>query len=171
MGKRKTRYTHPGGVLGVPRRVLRSPAYRDLSLPARCMMLELQDVWKPSEPDVHYSTRRAATALNASMGTASRVFHELVDHGFIERVGASDWLNGKARTYRLTWLSHDGREPTNEWMQWPEKLKKGFHQSNGQGVNRSTRVTVTQNSELSPTKKQQVSDDFHPETVPPQIHH
>jgi hypothetical protein len=171
VAKRKARYTPPGGVLGVPRRVLRSPAYRDLTLPARCLMLELQDVWRPSEPDVHYSTRRAASALNAGMGTASRSFHELVEHGFIQRVAASDWLNGKARTYRLTWLSHDGREPTNDWMKWSVKLKKGFHHSNGQGVNRSTSVTVTPNHTKSPSKKQQVSDDFHPETVPPQIHH
>jgi DNA-binding transcriptional MocR family regulator len=134
-------------------------------------MLELQDVWKPSESDVHYSTRRAATALNAGMGTASRAFHELADHGFIERVGASDWLNGKARTYRLTWLSHDGREPTNEWVSWREKLNKGFHHSNGQGLNRSTSVTVTQKRTNSLTKNQQVSDDVHTETVPPQIHH
>ena len=171
MAKRNARYTHPGGVLGVPRRVIRSPAYRDLTLPARCLMLELQDVWRPSEPDVHYSARRAATALNVSKSTASTTFHELVDHGFINRVGASDWLNGKARTYRLTWLSHDGREPTNEWMRWSEKLKKGFGHRYGQGGNRPISGTVTQNRTNSPTKKQQVSDDSHHETVQSQVHH
>ena len=87
MAKRKQpRYTHPGGVLGVPRRVIRSPAYRDLSLAARCLMLELQDVWQPSEPVIHYSSRRAATALNASRATAARAFHELTEHGLIQPV-------------------------------------------------------------------------------------
>ena len=123
MAKRKQpRYTHPGGVLGVPRRVIRSPAYRDLSLAARCLMLELQDVWQPSEPVIHYSSRRAATALNKATNTAALAFNELSEHGFIQCIDDDDWFNGKARTYRLAWLPNDGREPTNEWMSWSKKI-------------------------------------------------
>lgn len=171
MAKRKVRYTHPGGVLGVPRRVIRSRAYRDLSIPARCLILELQDVWRPSEPVIHFSTRRAAAALRVSLTTASRAFHDLVEHGFIRNVADSDWLNGKARTYRLNWLSHDGLEPTNEWMVWSEKNNKGVQQSNGQDKNRFTSVTVDENSTRSSTKKQVVNTTLDPQTVSPEIHH
>jgi len=171
VARRKPQYKHPGGVLGIPRQVLRSPSYRAMATSARCLMLELQDVWKPSEPVVHYSARRAAEALNASLTTASRSFHELAEHGFIKRVGAEDWMNGKARTYELTWLSNNGKEPSNDWMQWTEKLEKGLHQSNGRGRKRFTGVTVGEKCGDSPTKNQQLKTDSHSITVSPVEHH
>ncbi len=120
MAARRTRYKQPGGVLGFPRQVLRSPAYRDLPLAARCLMLELQNVWQPSEPEVHFSVRRAAVTLGISMSTASRAFIQLIEHGFIRNVGASNWIEGQARTYVLTWLPNNGREPSNDWQNWSE---------------------------------------------------
>jgi len=105
----------------VPREIIRSEAYLDMSLPAKQLMLHLQDVWKPHEPIIHYSVRRAATVLGVSIGTASKAFKELEEHGFIRMAEESIWYGGrssKAREWRLTWLTSNGREPTNQWMSW-----------------------------------------------------
>lgn len=114
MAKSKYKYQH--GVLGFPRQVVRSDAYKNLSSNAKVLMLFLQDVWKPHVPVIHYSVRRAATMLQVSKNTACRAFQELSDSKFIVCINESDWLNGKAREWRLTWLSSNDKEPTNEWM-------------------------------------------------------
>jgi len=118
MAKKSNAYKHPDGIIGFPRGVLRSDAYRDLSTNARALMFELQDVWRPHQPDLHYSVRRAAKVLGLAAGTSGNAFKELVDHNFIRCVDESDWFNGKARVWRLSWLANKGREPTNEWMEW-----------------------------------------------------
>lgn len=83
-------------------------------------MLELQDVWKPFESDIHFSVRRAAKALGVSNGHAAKALNEFIEHGFIKCVDESDWYNGKARVWCLTWLSVNKKEPDNEWMKWSE---------------------------------------------------
>lgn len=118
---KKSNYHHPGGVIAIPRRMIRSDAYKDLSSNARALMILLQDVWRPFEPAVHYSVRRAGDGLNVSRNTAAMAFRELADHGFITCVEQSDWLNGRARVYKLTWISQNGREPSNNWLKWENK--------------------------------------------------
>ena len=118
MAKKNKSYSHPGGVIGFPRYALRSDAYRDLSVTARALMFELQDVWRPRELGLHYSVRRAAEALGVANGTAANAFSELDDHGFVKCVCESDWFSGMAREWRLSWLSYNGKEPSNEWMEW-----------------------------------------------------
>ena len=141
---KKVKYRHPGGVIGFPRAVLRSEAFDDLSSHSKALMLILQDVWKPPhEPTVHYSVRRVAKKLRVSMATASRVLKELRTHGFIRCIDESDWSNGQARTYRLTWLEFNGREPSNDWAEWRGKNNREFHQSNGRGKNRYPDETVS----------------------------
>lgn len=121
MAKNKTGgYRYPGGVIAFPRQILRSIAYKDLSTNARALMLELQDVWRPTVPNIHFATRRAQEALGVSLGTAAKAFHELAEHGFIKCVAESDWFNGKAREWQLTWMPNNGREPTDEWKTWTE---------------------------------------------------
>jgi len=149
------RYKYPGGVLGVPREVIRSGAYLDMSSNAQVLMVHLQDVWKDYEPVIHYSTRRVVNILGVSAGTASKAFKELEEHGFIQMAEESDWQNGRAREWRLTWLTANGREPTNEWKAWV-KSNSRFSQSNGQPVNRSASVTVTPKTPKPPTKNQQL---------------
>ena len=114
----KNIYKHPGGVIALPRQMLRSDAYKDLCSNARALMVLLQDVWRPAESAVHYSVRRAGKGLNISRNTAAKAFKELVEHGFIVCTEKHDWFNGKARAYKLTWISHYGREPSNNWMLW-----------------------------------------------------
>ncbi len=111
-------YKYPQGIIGFPRQVLRSEAYKDLAPRARALMFELQDVWRPSEPCVHFSVRRAAQKLNVTANTANKAFFDLVEHGFIECVDEYDWYNGKARVWRLTWLTNNKSEPKNNYMEW-----------------------------------------------------
>jgi len=113
-------YKYPGGVIGFPRIVLRSTAFKSLNSNARALMLEFQDFWRPHEPAIHFSVRRAANLLNISPNTACRAFKELEEHGFITLKEESNWLNGKARVYILNWLPRGNKEPTNEWMNWSE---------------------------------------------------
>lgn len=119
----------PGGVLLVPRMLIRSEAYKDLTPGARALLLELQDVWKPSEPIIHFSVRRAGKALKTSPATAGRLFDELNNHGFITLANESDWLNGKAREWTLNWKPQGKRQPSNEWLIWT--LKNEDNVSNG----------------------------------------
>ena len=121
MAKNSNAYKHPGGVIGFPRCVLRSDAYKSLNSNARALMFELQNVWRPFEPAIHFSVRRAAVNLSVSPNTANRAFNELREHGFISIDKECDWFNGKAREWKLNWLSNNGSEPTNEWMNWVKK--------------------------------------------------
>jgi|GEM_PF-417039 len=120
--KHQSRFKRPGGIIALPREMIRSPTYHALGLPARNLIPILQDVWNPSEGAIHYSVERAATALKVSKGTASKAFKELWEHGFLQCVNESDWMNGKAREWRLTWMEFQGREPTDEWAHWQEKI-------------------------------------------------
>jgi len=153
--KRKRQYKWKGGVLGFPREVIRSKAYKDMSSNAKALMPHLQDVWKPHEPIIHYSNRRVVDILGVSAGTACKVFKELEDHGFIQMIEEGDWLNGKAREWRLTWLTSNEKEPTNEWKSW-EITDPALSQSSGQRPNRSVSVAVTPKRPKPPTKNQQL---------------
>jgi len=153
--KRRFAYKWKDGVLGVPRTVIRSEAYLDMSLPARQLMLHLQDAWKDHEPIIHYSVRRAAKIIGVGVGTATKAFKELEEHGFIRMTEESNWLNGKAREWRLTWLTSHKREPTNEWEAW-EITDPAFSQRYGQPPNRSASDTVTLKPPKPPTKNQQL---------------
>ncbi len=119
MAKSKS-YRHPGGVLAIPRQMVRSQAYKDLMPTARALIIELQDVWRPPEPELHFSVRRASAKLGVSNATACKAFSELWGHGFIKCTEQSDWFNGKARVWRLNWLANNGFEPTNEYLDWKE---------------------------------------------------
>lgn len=116
--RKRVKTNWQGGVLAIPRQLKRSEAFLDLSCPARCLMLELQDVWRPGASGIHYSVRRASEALKVSNSTAARCFAELEQHGFIKLSEEADWLSGKAREWVLTWVDSGGKLATCEWMDW-----------------------------------------------------
>lgn len=109
-------FKRPGGVIALPRAMIRSKAYRGLSLAARCLLVELQNRWAPGRTAINYSTREAAAALNVSQKTAVAVFREAASRGFIELAVPADHGGRKARGWRLTWQpGPDGREPSDDW--------------------------------------------------------
>ena len=116
--KKRVTFKRKEGVVGIPRIMIRSKAYKCLSGKSAKLITVLQDVYNPNEYVVHYSTKRAEEAMQMSHPTVCKAFQELMDKGFIELIGLHDWMNGKAREWRLTWLPFNGREPTDEWQFW-----------------------------------------------------
>ena len=112
-------YKHPGGFIGLPKVVFESKAYRNLTLVARCLLDELQGIYLPQRNGrLVLSVATASQRLNKSEKTVSAAFLELIEHGFIEHMTQSNWIEGKAREWRLTYEPVDGREPTHEWKLW-----------------------------------------------------
>ena len=138
-------YQRRGGVIALPREMLTSPQYRALSLAARALVVELQSIWKPGTKAVHLSARRAGELLGVSKDSGARALRELVKAQFLLVAEESDWLNGRAREYRLTWQPPDGlqREPTDEWRHGSAlTARPTSHPCDGPTANRRTPETV-----------------------------
>lgn len=83
---------------------------------ARCILDELQNLHRPGRNGrIVLSVETAMTALNKSYNTVKSAFWELEGIGFIERMYEGDYTKGKAREWRLTYESCQGREPTDDW--------------------------------------------------------
>lgn len=148
-GLKAKHYRRPGGVIAFPREMVQSDQYRALSLAARALIVELQAIWKPGTKALHLSARRAGKLLYPETPDAStsgaRALAELVQAQFIVITDESNWQNGKARAYRLTWQPPDGllREPTDEWRHGRlATARHTSHQQDGRGSNRPTSRTV-----------------------------
>ncbi|NCC61990.1 MAG: hypothetical protein EOM12_13865 [Verrucomicrobiae bacterium] len=122
MAKKKPiykKFRHERGFIGLPRHVFESPAYRSLSLKARCLLDELQNLYRLGRNGrIVLSVERAAKNLNACNNTAKAAFEELQAKGFIVMNLDSDHTKGRAREWRLTYEPCQGREPTDEWKDW-----------------------------------------------------
>lgn len=119
MGKRKNKlpFDKAGGTLVVQRRLLTSEAYLSLSSYAKSLLHLMQVHWRPDKP-IGYGIREAVRSIPCADKTASKAFKELQDAGFIVMVDESLFCSrtySKTRTWRLTWLPWNMREPTNEW--------------------------------------------------------
>jgi hypothetical protein len=119
MTKRKPlhkKFKHQRGFIGLPRHVFESEQYRTLSLTARCVLDELQNLHRPQRNGrIVLSVERAAIRLNVVENTVRPAFLELQKKGFIERSLDADYTKGRAREWRLTYEPCNGREPTDEW--------------------------------------------------------
>lgn len=106
-----------GGSLVIQRRLLESESYRLLSLPARCLMLEMQIHWRNDRP-VDFGTREAAEKLDCDRRVAMRAFRELVAGGFIRLEDESLFnsrIGSRARSWICTWLPFRDKPPSNAW--------------------------------------------------------
>ncbi len=99
---------------------LSSPAYRHLPPAARCLLEELQRLYRPgNNGNIGLSTRRAGDLVNIKKDTAGKRFKELIKHGFISQEKEAEYRRGQAREWRLTFMSgSDGSNPTDEWKKW-----------------------------------------------------
>lgn len=105
--------------------LLDSPAWRTLSLPARCALLEIARHYKPGvNGRLAMSARGLAEALPISRQTGTRALKELADRGFIEQVRAGGFNvksgEGRATEWRLTMYHCDvsGQTPSRAFMRW-----------------------------------------------------
>lgn len=117
-------FKHKGGFIMIPKIVFESEAYKDLSPIARCILFEIKNLFLPSRNGrIVLSQKQVMERTGVkSTQTITKYFKQLETNGFIERCYEGDWTIGKAREWRITFESCDGREPTDEWKQWtPEK--------------------------------------------------
>ncbi|MEC9344637.1 MAG: hypothetical protein VYB54_00315 [Pseudomonadota bacterium] len=102
--------------------VIESEAWRDLSPGAKALYTGLAYRYNGSNNgEIPYSCREAAAYLNVSKNTASRLFNELVDHGFASEARSSSF-DLKTREARL-WRLHDpfyGRDHSDSgaFLRW-----------------------------------------------------
>lgn len=119
----KKAYRRPGYYIQRWGEYLESPAYRSLKPLPRCLLEEFQIIYRPGlNGRLVLSHETAAKRLGVTTKTVSPAFAELIEKGFIELCLDSDYSNGKAREYRLTFEPFaDGREPSDEWKLWGQK--------------------------------------------------
>lgn len=117
---RKSQYKRAGYYFQVHSEWFESPAYRSLSLTARCLLNEFLNVYRPGRNGhLVLSVETACERLKISEGTAREAFHDLMERGFIILSEDANHLNGRAREFRLTILpTNNGREPTDDWRRW-----------------------------------------------------
>ena len=65
--------------------------------------------------DIFMSNRRLAKDIGINKDTAGKALKRLEQVGLIRMVDESDWYGGMARSYRLTFMTYQGRQPTDEW--------------------------------------------------------
>ena len=101
--------------------MLKSPAWRSLSLMARCLLLE---VWQryngQNNGGIAYSVREAARALGVGKNTPTKLFREFEDKGFLKarQRGSFHWKGGEATTWVLTTERCGEKPATKELMSW-----------------------------------------------------
>lgn len=121
---RAKEFARPGYFFPVHTEWFESPAFRSLSLAARCLLAEFLNIYRPSRNGhLVLPVEQACKRLKISEGTASRAFNDLMEKGFLVLSEDADHLNGRAREFRITILpTNNSREPTDDWRRWsPDK--------------------------------------------------
>jgi len=118
MGKKKSLpFDKRGGSIVINRRMMASPAYKELKPQAKVLMMLMQEQWRNDKP-VSYGVREAAEKIPCDVKTARKGFVMLKDQGFITCVDESLFnsrTGSKARDWRLTWMPYMDKSPTNDW--------------------------------------------------------
>lgn len=147
-------FDRTGGVIAIQRALIASDVFLAVSPQAKSLMLLLQSHWRPDQP-VAYGIREAMKKIPCARATAINTFKELAEAGFIRMVDESFFCTrttSRSRTWRLTWLPYNSKEPTNEWRKI--KLTGPFlvpdTGTEVSEMNRSTPKTAPQVSNLVP---------------------
>ena len=105
--------------------LLDCPAWRSLSLAARCALVEIARHYRPGiNGRLAMSARGLADALPISRQTGTRILNELANRGFIEVVRPGGFNvkagEGRATEWRLTLYRCDvtGEPPSRAFMRW-----------------------------------------------------
>lgn len=101
--------------------VMDTPAYRHLSCPARCLLVELMRSFDGgNNGDVFMSVRDAAAAINVSKDTAGGALLELQAVGFIraKEKGAFSLKKRHATTWILTEYEYANQPASKDFTRW-----------------------------------------------------
>ena len=108
----------------LPHRYLNSTAWKDLSPGAAMILIEIIRRYNGSNNgEMSLSCREAAKVAHCGKGTAGKKLCELMAHGWIKPSYKSCFRNRHATTWTLTFETHHGKSPTNEWKAWVPKIK------------------------------------------------
>ena len=110
----KAKFKEPGGVIVQPIAMLESLAYQYLSPKSVKLLSLMQRHWQQNKP-IDYGISQTTRVLKCSRSTASALFNELVELGFIAVVVEADFYANKARSWRLTCRPFLNKEPTHDW--------------------------------------------------------
>ena len=113
----KPKYKVSGGVIVQPLLMLDSLAYQTLSAKSVKLMSLMQRHWRDDKA-IDYGITQVTRSLRCSRSTASALFMELQEYGFIAVVDEADFYANKARSWRLTFRPFLNREPTHDWKHW-----------------------------------------------------
>ena len=104
---------------------MESPAFRSLSCPARCLLLEFKALYNGTNNGrIGMGVRQAARLLNRSAGHMSPIFQELEGKGFIKLRTPGTLPNGqgaanaKQAEWSLTEYGINGQPATKDFMSW-----------------------------------------------------
>jgi hypothetical protein len=119
-GKSRSQRRRAGGppFVQLYRFIKRSQAYHDLSLPARCALIELMDRYTGiNNGMIGLGARELANELKCSKDTASRALRELDDSGLVRPMKVGVWRGKRATTWRLSFYRCDltGDLPNKSW--------------------------------------------------------
>lgn len=117
MAKTKLKFKEPGGVLVQPLAMIDSLAYQNLSAKSVKLLSLMQRHWREDKA-VDYGITQTTQSIKCSRSTASALFNELMEFGFITMVDQSDFYANKARSWRLTFRPFRNQEPTHDWKDW-----------------------------------------------------
>ena len=119
MGRSQRRRTKGGpAFVQLYRFIKRSQAWHDLSLPARCALLELLDRYNGiNNGMIGLGVRELASALRCSRGGAAKALRELDDAGLARPITGGHWKGKRATEWRLTfYVCHKtGELPIRSW--------------------------------------------------------
>jgi hypothetical protein len=123
--------TRGGGWVGIPQCVVDSPAYRDLTVTARAVLIEIVRRFNGyNNGGIVVSQRQIAEGLKTSnFRKIVAAVDELMTHGLIGVPVESLWKERKAREYRLTFVSTSDSgslsRATNDYDHWRPTGKFG----------------------------------------------
>jgi hypothetical protein len=98
--------------------VKRSQAWHDLSLPARCALIELLDRYTGiNNGMIGLGVRTLADALRCSQATATRALRELDDSRLVVATTPGFWRGKRATEWRIAFYRCDktGELPNKSW--------------------------------------------------------
>jgi hypothetical protein len=153
--------------------IKRSQAWHDLSLPARCTLIELLDRYTGiNNGMIGLGCRELSEALKCSRDTANRALTELDDAGLVRPTTVGVWRGKRATEWRLTFYRCDktGDLPNKSWpaySQSDQRDAKVRPQGRKASLSPTRRTHCRKNSinenALSPTTRTHI-DIYHVDT-------
>lgn len=122
--------TRGGKWVGIPLKLIESPAYRDLSLWGRAVLIELVACFNGYNNGKIVCTfdQLAERLGNTNRRAMSKAFAEMMEHGFIDVTSEADWKGRKGREYRLTFVNTTPggkfEAATNDYKDWVKPKQK-----------------------------------------------